>query len=315
MRLARAHTGKKDVLCLEGAYHGHLTTTMAFSPYKFMAGHKQAKWVHVAPIPCSYRGLFTKQGNIGDDIGSLYAKEVTKIIDDVTAKNRGIAAFIHESMISCGGQVVLPEGYLQQCYSAIRAAGAVCIADEVQVGFGRIGSHFWAFEPQGVVPDIVTLGKPIGNGHPIACVVTTRAIAESFALKTGEYFNTFAGNAVSIAIASAVLDILESEGLQARAKVVGQLLEKGLLHLKATYPSIIGDVRGLGLFFGIDLLVKSDIADWIVRQLRDKHRIIMSTEGRHGNVLKFKPPMIFDEENTRHLLDCLDDVFSSCCHE
>lgn len=194
LRLARAHTKNKDVICLDGAYHGHLTSTMEISPYKLskMPSHKKKNWVHIAPIPCAYRGKYSKDEYSSEEVSKLYAQEVQKIINDAHGKDRSIAAFIHESMISCGGQVVLPPGYLQQVYRSVRAAGGVCIADEVQVGFGRVGSHMWAFQTYGedVVPDIVTLGKPIGNGHPIACVVTTAEIARSFENIGTEYFNT-----------------------------------------------------------------------------------------------------------------------------
>jgi len=167
---------------------------MEISPYKLwkINGGKTKKWVHVSPIPCSYRGKYTKEDYTDPELASLYNNEVAKIITEAQAKGRAIAAFIHEAMISCGGQVVLPEGYLQSVYETVRSSGGVCIADEVQVGFGRVGTHMWAFQTYGddVIPDIVTLGKPIGNGHPIACVVTTPEIAKSFENIGTEYFNT-----------------------------------------------------------------------------------------------------------------------------
>ena len=165
---------------------------MAISPYKVYKTEEAKKWVHVTPIPCSYRGKYNRDEVSESDIGHLYAQEVARIINAAHSKDRRIAAFIHESMISCGGQIVLPEGFLQSVYQTVRAAGGVCIADEVQVGFGRVGSHMWAFQTYGedVVPDIVTLGKPIGNGHPVACVVTTPEISRSFEGIGTEYFNT-----------------------------------------------------------------------------------------------------------------------------
>jgi len=319
LRLARAHTGNKDVICLDGAYHGHLTSTMEISPYKLskMPSHKKKNWVHISPIPCTYRGKYSKDEYSSEEVSKLYAQEVQKIVNDAHGKDRSIAAFIHESMISCGGQVVLPPGYLQQVYRSVRAAGGVCIADEVQVGFGRVGSHMWAFQTYGedVVPDIVTLGKPIGNGHPIACVVTTAEIAKSFENIGTEYFNTYGGNPVSLAVATAVLDVIEKEHLMEHASRVGKILLAGLEDMKLKYE-FIGDVRGVGLFLGIDL-VKSpltkdpatEIAEYTVKRLKEEH-IIMSTEGKYGNVLKIKPPMTFSVTNAQQLLSKLDVIFS-----
>ena len=191
LRLARCHTGHKDIISIDGAYHGHLTSMIDISSYKFlkMNGGKKKKWVHVASLPCSYRGKFNRDTHTEDEICDGYAQEVSDIIENAHHNGRKIAAFIGESMISCGGQVLLPKDYLKKVYSHVRAAGGVCIADEVQVGFGRTGK-FWAFETQDVIPDIVTFGKPMGNGHPVACVVTTPEIARSFENIGTEYFNT-----------------------------------------------------------------------------------------------------------------------------
>lgn len=194
IRLARAYTGHKDVICLDGAYHGWLTSTTEFSPFKWgkLKNHKKKNWVHVAPLPCSYRGKYTRDEYCEEDIADLYAHEVRKLVNSAMDNGRKIGAFIHESMVSCGGQVVLPNGYLGKVYETIREAGGVCIADEVQVGFGRVGSHMWAFQTyaENIVPDIVTLGKPIGNGHPVAAVVTTAEIARVFEENCPELFNT-----------------------------------------------------------------------------------------------------------------------------
>ncbi|CAG2121842.1 unnamed protein product, partial [Medioppia subpectinata] len=228
-------------------------------------------------------------------------KEVQNLINNAHNSGRNIAAFIAESMISCGGQVVLPHHFLKTAYKYVREAGGVCIADEVQVGFGRTG-HMWAFETQDVVPDIVTIGKPIGNGHPIACVVTTPEIARSFQNIGTEYFNTYGGNPVSLAIANGVLDVIENENLREHAIKVGAFMKKGLNALKDEYQ-VIGDVRGEGLFLGAELVVSrktkepaTPLAEYIVSRFKD-HKILMSTEGKYGNVLKFKPPMPFSIEN------------------
>ena len=220
-------------------------------------------------------------------------------------------------MLGCGGQVVLPDNYLREAFKYVRAAGGVCIVDEVQVGFGRVGSHFWAFETQKVVPDIVTLGKPIGNGHPLAAVITTPEIADAFA-NGMEYFNTFGGNPVSCAIGMAVLEVIENERLQQNAYRTGQRLLKGLLELMNRHP-LIGDVRGLGLYAGVELVTDRDTldpatehADYIINRLRD-HGILISTDGPHENILKLKPPIVFNEKNADNFIAVLDKVLAEDC--
>ena len=232
-----------------------------------------------------------------------------------SADTKGLlAAFIGESLMGCGGQIVLPDGYLREVYAHVRAEGSVCIADEVQVGFGRVGSHFWGFETQGVVPDIVTLGKPMGNGHPLAAVVTTRAIADSFA-NGMEYFNTFGGNPVSCGVGTAVLDVIEQEGLQANAWRVGKRLLTGLTALMDKH-TIIGDVRGLGLFVGVELVKDRftlEPAAWeascIVERMKEQG-ILIAIDGPLHNVLKLKPPIVFTEENADFLVETLDKVLA-----
>jgi 4-aminobutyrate aminotransferase-like enzyme len=222
------------------------------------------------------------------------------------------AAFIGESLLGCGGQVVLPPGYLAEVYRHVRKAGGVCIADEVQVGFGRVGTHFWGFETQGVVPDIVTMGKPIGNGHPLAAVVTTPEIAASF--NNGmEYFNTFGGNPVSCAIGLAVLDVIADDQLQTHTHYVGTHLLNGLRSLMDRH-ALIGDVRGLGLFVGIELVQDRETlepaaaqATYIANRMRERG-ILLSTDGPFHNVLKIKPPLVFSTENADFLVTTLDQI-------
>jgi len=319
MRLSRAHTKNKDVICIEGAYHGHLTNIIDISPYKFKKmSAKQKKWVHLAPLPCSYNGMYRKENHSDEEIGHLYANEVKKLIDNAHQNQRRIAAFFAESMISCGGQVVLPKGYLKEVYEHVRNAGGVCVADEVQVGFGRVGDKFWAFELAGedVCPDIVTIGKPIGNGHPVACVVTTEEIAKSFSQIGTEYFNTYGGNPVSISIANAVLDVIENEKLQENAKKVGEYMLNELERMKFSSDHI-GDIRGYGMFLGVEIvkskkskLQASEIADYIVAEFK-KNYILMSTEGIYGNILKFKPPMCFSLENAKHWLEVFRSIIET----
>ncbi|MFN2105653.1 MAG: aminotransferase class III-fold pyridoxal phosphate-dependent enzyme, partial [Candidatus Promineifilaceae bacterium] len=216
--------------------------------------------------------------------------------------------------LGCGGQIVLPDGYLQEAFAHVRAAGGVCIADEVQVGFGRVGSHFWGFETQGVVPDIVTMGKPIGNGHPLAAVATTRAIADAFA-NGMEYFNTFGGNPVSCAVGSAVLDVIEDEKLQENALRVGAHLLDGLRGLMDRHP-LVGDVRGLGLFIGVELVRDRETlepaageASYIVERMKEQG-ILLSIDGPLHNVLKLKPPIVFTKEDADFLVRTLDKVLA-----
>ncbi|MEZ4590431.1 MAG: aminotransferase class III-fold pyridoxal phosphate-dependent enzyme [Chloroflexota bacterium] len=311
LRLARTHTGQRDLLVLDGAYHGNTAALIEISSYKFdgPGGAGKPDHVHVLPMPDPYRGLYRGSD---EENGRRYAQHAQEIIEALRAQGKGIAGFIGEPLLGCGGQIVLPDGYFQALFPLIRAAGGVCIADEVQVGFGRVGSHMWAFETQGVVPDIVTLGKPIGNGHPLAAVVTTPEIAASFA-NGMEYFNTFGGNPVSCAIGTAVLDVLEQENLQENAHIVGNRLLDGLRDLQTQFP-LIGDVRGLGLYIGAELVHDRQTlepaaaeASTIANRMRDKG-ILISTDGPLHNVLKIKPPLVFTEENADFLVKTLGEI-------
>jgi 4-aminobutyrate aminotransferase-like enzyme/Ser/Thr protein kinase RdoA (MazF antagonist) len=298
LRLARAHTGREDIIVLEHAYHGHTNTLIDISPYKFNGprGLGRKPWVHVAPIADDYRGLYRR----GDaQAGAKYAAHVGEILDSVRSEGRGVAAFIAETLPSVAGQIVFPPSYLAEVYRRVRAVGTVCIADEVQVGFGRLGTHFWGFETQGVVPDIVVLGKPIGNAFPLAAVVTTQEIAGSFA-NGMEFFSTFGGNPVACAAGLAVLDVLRDEALQDRALRVGKYWMTELQKLQECHR-LIGDVRGSGLFLGIDLVrdretrePATEQADYVVNRLRECG-ILAGTDGPHHNVIKLRPPLIVSE--------------------
>jgi 4-aminobutyrate aminotransferase-like enzyme/Ser/Thr protein kinase RdoA (MazF antagonist) len=308
LRLARAHTGRKDIITVDVAYHGNTQALIEISPYKHNGpgGTGAPPYVHTAMMPDSYRGPYRGQG-----AGRKYGLEVAKIVEQHPEQ---IAGFICESLLGCGGQIVLPEGYLATAYQAVREAGGVCIADEVQVGFGRVGSHFWGFELQGVVPDIVTLGKPIGNGHPLAAVITTPEIAASF--NNGmEYFNTFGGNPVSCAIGLAVLDVIEQEGLQAHAQELGSYLLEQLTALAQMYP-LLGDVRGSGLFIGVELVDDRETlspadkqASYIINRMRDCG-ILLSTDGPLHNVLKFKPPLVITHEDADRFVVVLERILA-----
>ena len=303
LRLARAHTGRDQFLVVDVAYHGNTNALVDISPYKFNGpgGRGKPPWVQVAPMPDVYRGAHR-----GADAGAHYAKSVAEAARQMPE----LAGFICESALGCGGQIILPPGYLQRAFAAVRAGGGVCIADEVQTGFGRAGSHFWMFEPQGVTPDIVTMGKPIGNGHPMGAVITTREIADSFA-NGMEYFNTFGGNPVSCATGLAVLDVIRDEGLQENARVTGDHLLAGLRDLAGRQPRI-GDVRGQGLFLGVEMVRSRETqepaaqeASDLVDRMKDLG-VLLSTDGPFHNVIKIKPPLVFGRGDADLLLDRLE---------
>ena len=311
LRLARAHTGREDVIVLEHAYHGHTNTLIDISPYKFNGpgGRGKKPWVHVAPLADDYRGLYRREDQ---QAGARYARHVAEILQRTAAEGRGVAAYIAETLPSVGGQIVFPPGYLQQVYKHVRAGGSVCIADEVQVGFGRLGTHFWGFETQGVVPDMVVLGKPIGNAFPLAAVVTTKEIADSSA-NGMEFFSTFGGNPVACAAGLAVLEVLEEERLQENALRVGTYLKNELKALQERH-ALIGDVRGSGLFLGVDLVLDRETrqaaprqASYVVNRLRECG-ILTGTDGPHHNVIKLRPPLIFTEKDADLFVKTLDEV-------
>ena len=312
LRLARTRTGREDVIVLEAAYHGHTTGLIDISPYKFNGpgGKGRKPWVHVAPLPDDFRGLYRRDD---PERGRKYAAAVG-------ASRRGgggaggLAAFIAETLPSVAGQIVLPPGYLAEAYRHVRAGAAFCIADEVQVGFGRLGTHFWGFETQGVVPDIVVLGKPIGNGFPLAAVVTTEAVAGSF--DNGmEFFSTFGGNPVACAAGLAVLDVMADERLQERALRVGRHFAAALARLAGRH-SIIGDVRGSGLFLGVELVRDRQMlepageeASYAVDRLRSLG-VLAGTDGPFHNVIKIRPPLCFSEADADMFVAALDEILS-----
>jgi 4-aminobutyrate aminotransferase-like enzyme len=308
LRLAEAYTGKEHFVVIDGAYHGHTRRLVDLSPYKFLGkgGKGQAEpWVHVVPMPDGYRGVYKGQGR---SAGKAYADEVAKVIKEA---GKEVAAFLAESLLGCGGQIIPPEGYFERAFDHVREAGSLCIIDEVQVGFGRVGTHFWAFERYEVVPDIVVLGKPIGNGHPMGAVITTRAIADAFA-NGMEFFSTFGGNPVSCAIGMAVLDVIEDESLQQHALDLGGYFKAGLELLKKEH-SLIGDVRGVGLFLGIELVRDRDSlepaaqeATALIERMKEGG-VLLSTDGPFNNVIKIKPPMVLTEDDVDMTLRLLSE--------
>jgi 4-aminobutyrate aminotransferase-like enzyme len=308
LRLARAATGARDMIVMDHCYHGATTGAMDLSPYKFRHAKSQnAKpdWVHVAPQPDLYRGAHR-----GKDAGAAYVEDFRRVANSAVQNGRRIAGFICESLPSVGGQIVLPDGYLNAVYEIVRAAGGVAIADDVQTGLGRLGSYFWGFEQQRATPDIVVMGKPLGNGFPLAAVAMTEKIAEAFS-NGPEFFSTFGGSSASCAAGAAVLDVLHQEQLPGQARRVGDILIVGLREL-ATRHALIGDVRGYGFFLGVELVTDrerrepaTEVAARVKNLLRQAH-VLLGVEGPDDNVLKIRPPMSFDDAAADRLLSGLD---------
>ncbi len=313
LRLAMAHTKQRDLIVIDGAYHGNTKNLIDISSYKHSGpgGEGSPSHVHTVRMPDPFRG---DHKHSDSNAGKKYAEDVGRAIQDIEKQNKGVCAFICEPLMGCGGQIIFPNGYLKESFKQVRESGGVCIADEVQIGFGRVGTHFWGFETQDVIPDIVTMGKPIGNGHPIGVVITTPEIAESF--NTGmEFFSTTGGNTVSCAVGMAVLDVIENQELQQHALDVGNYLLSRLRVLKDRYK-IIGDVRGIGLYIGVELVRDQQSLEpaveetkYIVERLKDMS-ILVSLDGPLNNVLKIKPPLVFTSENADALVIALDRVLS-----
>ncbi|MDB3891813.1 aminotransferase class III-fold pyridoxal phosphate-dependent enzyme [Alphaproteobacteria bacterium] len=313
LRLARAHTGGKSMVVQDHGYHGHTTGTIDLSPYKFNGpgGDGCPDWVEIVQVADRYRGPF---GYDDANAGVKYAADVDKALDRIAQKGGTLAGFIAESFPSVGGQIEPPQDYLSSVYERIRAANGLCIADEVQTGLGRLGDAYWGFETQNAMPDIVVLGKPIGNGHPIGVVVTTAEIAKSFA-NGMEFFSTFGGTTLACLIGAEVLQIVDDEGLQANAAERGRQLLDGFSLLKDKYD-IIGDVRGRGLFLGIELVKDQndktparELAGFVANRLRE-YRILIGTDGPFDNVLKIRPPLTIGAQDCDFLLRKLDQVFA-----
>ena len=312
LRLARTYTGRRDIVVVDGAYHGNTTSLVDISPYKFngRGGSGAPAHVHVAQMPDPFRGPYRGRD---EECGRRYGRDVQRAIERAEANGRAVGAFICESLLGCGGQIVLPDGYLRAAYAAIRAAGGVAIADEVQVGFGRVGTHVWGFDTQGVTPDIVTLGKPIGNGFPLGAVITTPEIADAF--DNGmEYFNTFGGSQAACAAGLAVLDVMKDEALQAQALEVGHVLMSGLSEFAEAVPP---DWRRARAWPSTLASSWSAIAR---RSNRPRTRPTRSSIGfaiwgsssaptvPSHNVLKLKPPMPFSSRDATRFVEALATV-------
>ncbi len=306
--MARAYTGNYDVIALRNSYHGGNASGMgltAHHTWKFNVPHSFG--VHHAIAPDPYRGAW---GRDNADAGRNYAADVKSLIDHATSGQ--VAGFIAESIQGVGGCVVFPDGYLQHAYAHVRAAGGVCIADEVQAGLGRTGTHYWGFETQEVVPDIVTIAKGLGNGAPLAAVVTTPEIAATLARRA--HFNTFGGNPVVSAQGIAVLEVIEREHLQANSLKMGNHLADGLARLKAKHE-IIGDTRGLGLLRGLELVTDRDTKEPAkaecaqVLETCKELGLLLGKSGLHGNTIRITPPMCLHEGDADFIIDVLDEAF------
>ncbi|HJT82284.1 MAG TPA: aminotransferase class III-fold pyridoxal phosphate-dependent enzyme [Chthoniobacterales bacterium] len=306
--MARAYTGNYDVIALRNAYHGGNALTMGLTSHrtwKFNVPHSFG--VHHAITPDPYRGLW---GRDDADAGKKYAADIKNLIDFATSGS--VAAFIAESIQGVGGCVVFPDGYLKQAYEHVRAAGGVCIADEVQAGFGRTGSHYWGFETQDVIPDIVTMAKGIGNGCPLGAVVTTPKIAATLAART--HFNTFGGNPVVSAQGKAVLEVIDREKLQQNSLNIGNHLLQGLARLKEKH-NLIGDVRGKGLMLGIELVkdraskepAREECAQ--IMETTKEMGLLLGKGGLWGQTIRFSPPMCVTKQDADFLLEVLDQAF------
>jgi 4-aminobutyrate aminotransferase-like enzyme len=307
IRLVRTATDRTDIVCLEHGYHGNTSTLVDVSSYKFNSpgGTGQASWVHVLPSPDPYR--------VPEFSGSEGAVTYRAFADDVLTDTNP-AGFIVEALPGCGGQVVPSPGVLDAAYEAVRARGGLVIADEVQTGFGRTG-EFWAFQRYDLEPDVVTMGKPAGNGHPLAVVAATRAIAEAFDNGV-EYFNTFGGNPVSAAVGNAVLDEIERLDVVNHGTIVGDHVLRLLTRLGDRHVAI-GDVRGAGLYLGVELVVDRvskhpamALAHEVVEYAKGQG-VLLSTDGPFSNVIKIKPPMVFDSANADRLVHVIDQALTA----
>jgi len=319
MRIARCVTGNHGAIVLEHSYHGNSTLINELSACAYPPADRPDYVATVEP-PNTYRGSFRCGEGVSDiELAQNYAQQVDKGIEQLKNGGHGLAAFMCDAIFDTQGTLDAPKDYFKRVYEKVRAAGGLCIADEVQPGFGRLGEHMWGFEHYNVVPDIVTLGKPMGGGHPVAGVVTSREIADKFMQNTF-YFNTFGGNPVSAAVAEAVLTVMEEEGLQQNAREVGKYL-RGKLDLLGEKYTLIGNIRGRGLFVGVELVKDPKTLEpayketaAITEKMKDEGILIGAT-GRFGNVLKIRPPLVFSKENTDFLIEKLDKLLAEITEE
>jgi alanine-glyoxylate transaminase / (R)-3-amino-2-methylpropionate-pyruvate transaminase len=307
--LARLYTGNTDVIALRNGYHGGSPSAMGLtSPHTWKLPTLQGPYVHHALCPEPYRSAL---GGTPEEIAAASAADIGELISYSTPGR--IAAFIAEPIQGVGGVTTAAPSYFREAYRIVREHGGLCIADEVQTGFGRTGEHYWGFQNFGVVPDIVTMAKGFGNGIPLAAVTTRREIAEVLAQRL--HFNTFGGNPVSTAAGLAVMEVIEEEGLQRNAKVVGRRFREGLERLAAVHP-IVGDVRGMGLMLGVELVTDrkartpASAETLEVLEAAREMGILLGKGGLAGNVLRIKPPMCITADDVDFALEVLDRAFA-----
>jgi 4-aminobutyrate aminotransferase-like enzyme len=306
VRIAKHHTGRRGIIVTAEAYHGTSELTASFSPA--LGRHcPLGTWVRRVPAPDSYRLRPTS-------LGRWLAEKVTDQIRDLERRGDGLAAFVVDPVFSSDGIYTQPTDVLRPVIDVVHQAGGLFVADEVQSGFGRTGGTLWGYQRHGIDPDIVTMGKPMGNGYPVAGLVMDGAVVESFGHSI-RYFNTFGGNTVAIAAAQATFDVLREEGLRQNAEDVGAFLKAGLETLAAHYD-VIGDIRGSGLYLGVEFVTGRDTKDpdraataAVVNELRDR-RILVSSTGCHSNVLKIRPPLVFSHAHASRLLTELEAVLT-----
>lgn len=310
-RIARTVTGNDGAIVSSDSYHGNSMVVTELSTAEYPAADRPDYLVAVEP-PNGYRGSF-RYGEA--DLGLKYASLVGDAIGELQRRGRKPAMLLFDGIFDACGLFTAPDGYFKSAYEQVRAAGGLCVADEVQSGLCRLGDHMWGFADSGVVPDIVTLGKPIGDGHPLAAVVTTPAIAEAFSRKF-HYFNTFGGNPVAAAVGLAVLDVIEQENLLQNVHEVSGYLGEKLRELAGRFP-LIGDVRGKGFFMGLELVRDRSTLEPAVAEaarIRDSLRdqgVLVATSGPLDNLIKIRPPLVFSRENADLLLENLELAFSS----
>lgn len=325
LRLARSYTRSQNTIVVDGAYHGHTLSVLEVSPYKYehskeftlvQNGPSFTPGHHIWKVPCPdmYRGEHKGKENGG----TLYASYVEEACTYYKEKcNESVGAFVIEGGMSVAGVILPPVEYLKKSVDAVRAAGGVYIADEVQTGFGRLGSSYWAFQHGGhddIVPDIVTVGKPFGNGMPLGAVITTKKIASAFQDMGVEYFNTFGGNPVCAAAGLAMLDVLETNRLQDHALKVGTYLQNLFRELQNRL-SLIGDIRGCGLFIGVELVRDRTTLEpataetsFICTSLKQNYNILTSIDGFHENVIVIKPPLAFSQSDADYFVSCFESA-------
>ena len=307
-RLARAFTGNDGAIVAENAYHGNSMVVTELSTIEYPAAERP-DYLEAVEAPDGFRGSARYTDTRW---GERYAAQVDAAIDRLALRGQRPAMLMFDGIFDCNGVLPMPEGYLQRVYAKVRAAGGLCVADEVQSGLCRLGDNTWGFEDSAVVPDIVTMGKPLGDGHPLAAVVTTPAIAAAFASKYS-YFNTFGGNPVSAAVGLAVLDVIDRERVLDNVHGTGSHLHAKLHALADRFP-LIGDVRGKGLFWGLELirdretLEPADTEAAAVRDHMREHGVLVGTSGPGDNVIKIRPPLVFQPQHAALLLDGLEQA-------